>query len=180
MVREYIFISIHASREGSDSSDSAASRRGRDFNPRFPRGKRHPARSVPGLRRPISIHASREGSDLSKHEILNVFLDFNPRFPRGKRLSTKGVHAKMSIFQSTLPAGDATPKATDSTFYVWISIHASRGGSDVSLSSTFFKFLCISIHASRGGSDPMLGLITERGEKFQSTLPAGEATTIKG
>ena len=153
LVREYIFISIHASREGSDSSDSAASRRGRDFNPRFPRGKRHPARSVPGLRRPISIHASREGSDLSKHEILNVFLHFNPRFPRGKRLSTKGVHAKMSIFQSTLPAGEATPKATDSTFYVWISIHASRGGSDDAAI----------IYYAGGG-------------EFQSTLPAGEAT----
>ncbi len=78
-------ISIHASREGSDSGPSAKPFYPKDFNPRFPRGKRLrtiseailpqgfqstlPAREATMLPAGfnaavrISIHASREGSD---------------------------------------------------------------------------------------------------------------------
>ena len=56
-------ISIHASREGSDSMHSAFFPYDKDFNPRFPRGKR-PYVDVPDRQEHfISIHASREGSD---------------------------------------------------------------------------------------------------------------------
>ena len=79
-----------------------------------------------------------------------------------------------------------------------ISIHASRGGSDVqsacpnSCAQTFQSTLpageatinkpwalstnMISIHASRGGSDLSLLVNLDLSWPFQSTLPAGEAT----
>ena len=79
--------------------------------------------------------------------------NFNPRFPRGKRLSIAAFEA----------------------YLVDISIHASRGGSD-HFSWSVSASWQISIHASRGGSDLHCrdNLVAEG--KFQSTLPAGEAT----
>ena len=63
------------------------------------------------------------------------------------------------IFQSTLPAGGATP------------IYPSAPGHR----ST------ISIHAPRGGSDQLWRYPRQRTRKFQSTLPAGGATRwVKG
>ena len=104
----------------------------RNFNPRFPRGKRHPG-SILSIRcLSISIHASRGGSDL----------------------------LYKSVFRG-----------------MYISIHASRGGSDNTTDAHRVMYCAISIHASRGGSDAgdtLNGL--KEGIKFQSTLPAGEAT----
>ena len=57
-----------------------------------------------------------------------------------------------SKFQSTLPAGEATTHCTYSHGASKISIHASRGGSDLR-DSIFSIINDISIHASRGGSD---------------------------
>ena len=56
-----------------------------------------------------------------------------------------------------------------------ISIHASRGGSDL-VSFGVFEFTVISIHASRGGSDVAMSTLQSAVFSFQSTLPAGEAT----
>ena len=83
---------------------------------------------------------------------------------------------------------------------IHISIHASRGGSDLSRTS-LYAAPYISIHASRGGSDhpgqrgPLSSFYFNprfpRGKRqwqnnirsyhcrFQSTLPAGEATILK-
>ena len=60
----HCLISIHASREGSDRSESKQWVIVRDFNPRFPRGKRHQRALLAFEGKGISIHASREGSDL--------------------------------------------------------------------------------------------------------------------
>ena len=79
-------ISIHASRGGSDIENNLEIRMITDFNPRFPRGKR----------RRRSTSPSRTGSN------------FNPRFPRGKRLPPVGAGHCQVVFQSTLPAGEAT------------------------------------------------------------------------
>ena len=80
-----IKISIHASREGSDVIRLCTWLEYLDFNPRFPRGKRH-ATDVTGVdNTPISIHASREGSDGPPFGVWLSLADFNPRFPRGKR-----------------------------------------------------------------------------------------------
>ena len=79
--------------------------------------------------------------------------NFNPRFPRGKRLTDFQQGIKELIFQSTLPAGEATGKGIKIDYMDEISIHASRGGSDW-----------------RGSCSPAWS------PEFQSTLPAGEAT----
>ncbi len=123
-----------------------------NFNPRFPRGKR------------LSHLWSRL---LSRY--------FNPRFPRGKR-PTRSMNAlATSIFQSTLPAREATfplintellpdisihasregsdPKGGEGHGSQVISIHASREGSDFLPPAVFPEVFVISIHASREGSD---------------------------
>ena len=123
-------ISIHASREGSDFADPRHAAQDSDFNPRFPRGKRLfkafrvfplvrfqstlPAREATNghLRAKgkiaISIHASREGSDQGRSGKRRADTDFNPRFPRGKRLIVTYRKKNIPLFQSTLPAREAT------------------------------------------------------------------------
>ena len=169
-------ISIHASREGSDLPVDFLLRRQyafqstlpareatlpeitldeylKDFNPRFPRGKR-PIDSH--IQRPtliISIHASREGSDLVMFPSFAISLrfqstlpareatihdipqplaadHFNPRFPRGKRLVAISPRTGAIVFQSTLPAREATYSRLADVWAYIISIHASREGSD--------------------------------------------------
>ena len=175
----------------------------RNFNPRFPWGKR-PGQGAGGDRIVvISIHASRGGSD---------FISFAAA-PVG------------APFQSTLPVGEATGEVKDADGVQIISIHASRGGSDFEMTATRFGreifqstlpvgeatfHVCfpdfpldISIHASRGGSDrnparkswpqryfnPRFpwgkrlgsGYTGAGSVPFQSTLPVGEATAaLKG
>ena len=103
----------------------------------------------------------------------------------------------MKIFQSTLPAGEATSSSRFCSSDLKISIHASRGGSDnLDVSALLQEW--ISIHASRGGSDLVHGDHRKEGEisihasrggsdsqrvngkdgqnEFQSMLPAREAT----
>ena len=107
----------------------------------------------------------------------------------------------MRVFQSTLPAGEATPDCRKvykryrisihasrggsdepgliPQFFNHISIHASRGGSDNRNRRTFMFDKDISIHASRGGSDGIPSGMPPNIPLFQSTLPAGEATRRK-
>ena len=123
-------ISIHASRGGSDLLIQWDVRRHPDFNPRFPRGKRQhslirfPKSSISihasrggsdkmtkfydGKKTVISIHASRGGSDIKLTLVGIIVGNFNPRFPRGKRQSAQIIPITPIIFQSTLPAGEAT------------------------------------------------------------------------
>ncbi len=124
----------------------------------------------------ISIHASRGGSDFLRLLGEKFYFDFNPRFPWGKRPQSRNVRSIWSQFQSTLPVGEATYSLPFGSPTALISIHASRGGSDLSIltqSPMTFLFQStlpvgeatldpeyvenlkkISIHASRGGSDP--------------------------
>ena len=85
----------------------------------------------------ISIHASRGGSD---------------------RTALQG-NEKVDLFQSTLPAGEATHGWLKALLLINISIHASRGGSDPISIAFWVGILQISIHASRGGSDGSYGEI---------------------
>ena len=147
-----------------------------DFNPRFPRGKRHlsplgrriffvfqstlpageatlggspagiPCDFNPRFPRGKRLPVSKPGQILLPH--------FNPRFPRGKRLIPLIEKLDKVQFQSTLPAREATQTAYIAMMGDVISIHASRGGSDFDENGVLrFTF------------------------KFQSTLPAGEATS---
>ena len=107
----------------------------------------------------ISIHAPRGGSDLVQHVVCDLQPDFNPRSPRGER----------PIIQY------------DGRLYRVISIHAPRGGSDGVTTPDARLQRPITIHAPRGGSDGTSStnskLLTAT---FQSTLPAGGATYIRG
>ena len=78
---------------------------------------------------------------------------FQSTLPAGEATIHMIISHLLQIFQSTLPAGEATRADVVSAYGVGISIHASRGGSDID------------------GIDA--GYCTR---KFQSTLPAGEAT----
>ncbi len=125
-----------------------------NFNPRFPRGKRHKAAAKNATPK-ISIHASRGGSD--------------PYGGQKRRLPF--------AFQSTLPTGEATMLTIPEWCIYVISIHASREGSDnfdradmdalKEFQSTLpakeaTRFIIvgtcdflISIHTSREGSDAL-------------------------
>ena len=146
-------ISIHASREGSDLADDAAA-----------------------LLLDISIHASREGSDLLAAFDGAFHHDFNPRFPRGKRLLNSLYSFSCWLFQSTLPAREATHRSHPPR---WGRNHfnprfprGKRPQADVQHDVRLHfnprfprgKRLC----------NPVFPLLQER---FQSTLPAREATT---
>ena len=87
------------------------------------------------------------------------------------------VSAKEYKFQSTLPAGGATYEVFTALCKLLISIHAPRGGSDFNLTNKQAKVLDISIHAPRGGSDFMAICALVISFIFQSTLPAGGATS---
>ena len=147
-----VAISIHASRGGSDRE---ADRNGSDvgFQSTLPAGE--------------ATLRGRPAGQKSRH-------NFNPRFPRGKRQKRSGPLTGVPAFQSTLPAGEATADEISKSIALYISIHASRGGSDDCL-DLLPNVPDISIHASRGGSDPGTGS-SGSSSRFQSTLPAGEAT----
>ena len=148
----------------------------------------------------ISIHASRGGSDRFVQIKGHTRKYFNPRFPWGKRPLRTDKRAHPQIFQSTLPVGEATcrtARRTSTTRYFnprfpWgkrpavgrrgisnfrISIHASRGGSDLLRLSRMnlpTDFNPRFPWGKRRGSNLMDATMSQ----FQSTLPVGEATGI--
>ena len=193
-----------------------------DFNPRFPRGKRQRAAMIAEVLAQFQSTLPAGEATALACPVFSIHSYFNPRFPRGKRrirlienaaLQEISIHASrggsdqktaaqqacMLLFQSTLPAGEATRAGACRRCAGPISIHASRGGSDPPsvrpcctprkyfnprfprgkrpshVNYTPFQFL-ISIHASRGGSDLRRGGGKRPPFRFQSTLPAGEAT----
>ena len=111
--RSYItnscIISIHASRGGSDVVAMAKPPRVVNFNPRFPRGKRHMSTRELEAKIKISIHASRGGSD--------------------KRVADEDTEDYVISIHAS--RGGSDNKAYNFiTGGEEISIHASRGGSD--------------------------------------------------
>ena len=102
-----------------------------NFNPRFPRGKRLPY---------IDAFENNE--------------NFNPRFPRGKRLYLLSITDPSILFQSTLPAREATKKTQKESSAV-----------------TKFQSTLPAREATHRGH-----AYRRMDEVFQSTLPAREAT----
>ena len=101
----------------------------------------------------ISIHASRGGSDGAERLDTIQQTDFNPRFPWGKRQAIVGRRNAPEKFQSTLPVGEATllaicPKSVLKKFQSTLPV----GEATVATGFTVLVGM-ISIHASRGGSD---------------------------
>ena len=105
---QFLRISIHAPRMGSDLFQHALPDAGHDFNPRSPDGERLRDTLQHRLLAPISIHAPRMGSD--------------PVAGQG--------HARHTAFQSTLPGWGATMTSLLGYIQQLISIHAPRMGSD--------------------------------------------------
>ena len=100
------------------------------FQSTLPAREATPSGQTPMMRALISIHASREGSDTRPVWTPIAPWHFNPRFPRGKRHSRFARTFKRVIFQSTLPAREATIPYSSKQIDADISIHASREGSD--------------------------------------------------
>ena len=212
-------ISIHASRGGSDSTTVGNVLGAFDFNPRFPWGKRlrevseamvkaqisiHASRGgsddatrAATVLMGISIHASRGGSDLQTIGKSRYLSDFNPRFPWGKRLPRVGYGHPEWDFNPRFPCGKRRGRIISSGWGSCISIHASRGGSDVRLlelraPNPYFnpRFPWGKRHRTMQaisgcfhfnprfpwGKRRMLPATTVSDETFQSTLPVGEAT----
>ena len=124
------------------------------FQSTLPAGEATTAASAPVRSRRISIHASRGGSDTTS---------------TAWRTWTRK-------FQSTLPAGEATRLLyTPFTYTLDFNPRFPRGKRH---GKTIYghQTAGISIHASRGGSDNIKISNNNIIKKFQSTLPAGEAT----
>ena len=101
----------------------------------------------------ISIHAPRGGSDAVMGRSRVITGNFNPRSPWGERQLVVSLEHQILLFQSTLPVGGATKAIFLTLTYNDISIHAPRGGSDVTCTQDL-----------------------STGSVFQSTLPVGGAT----
>ena len=131
-VAPYWPISIHAPRGGSDGAAMSWRRTARTFQSTLPAGGATSALPVPRSTPCISIHAPRGGSDPRPPPPSAAPPHFNPRSPRGERLIDRDYEGNEYKFQSTLPAGGATPGRNPGTGRTGISIHAPRGGSDKS------------------------------------------------
>ena len=86
---------------------------------------------LPSTKAEISIHASRGGSDLFCLYGHVARWQFQSTLPVGEATEQGGSCARGEPFQSTLPVGEATFAPTLEVVRQAISIHASRGGSDI-------------------------------------------------
>ena len=105
----------------------------------------------------ISIHASREGSD--------------PLSPTGAK--------SWSVFQSTLPAREATYGIQQGVNHAQISIHASREGSDqaaVDMAADWYHF---NPRFPRGKRRVLRGVLTVL-RHFNPRFPRGKRRQFKG
>ena len=127
----------------------------------------------------ISIHASRGGSDFCPSSPRRSGTNFNPRFPWGKRRPRKIKSRSCHPFQSTLPVGEATNLPVLPMNGCCISIHASRGGSDL---FQIFRAIEPGLFQSTlpvGEATLDVAYHLNVVDPFQSTLPVGEATPAK-
>ena len=101
---------------------------------------------------------------------------FNPRSPCGERPDTGRHTGATSRFQSTLPVWGATDYWAQAAHGDYISIHAPRVGSDVSVTAVLPRPMSFqSTLPVWGATIRRAGLIILRA--FQSTLPVWGATT---
>ncbi len=188
-------ISIHAPREGCDSSRRPTERPEHYFNPRTPRGVRRDAGKPGDLLRRISIHAPREGCDVRAKYICrrvhnfnprtprgvrrgttgkpSAHLDFNPRTPRGVRPAGLGYDILPDLFQSTHPARGATSAVADRSEVSsrFQSTHPARGAT-AALNMIYSDYV-ISIHAPREGCDGLRQMPKLRPNNFNPRTPRG-------
>ena len=168
-----------------------------NFNPRFPRGKRHHCQ-VYQLRKLISIHASRGGSDEMQNDAIKADI-ISIHASRGGSDHAQAHYQGRTPFQSTLPAGEATlyriqalrarryfnprfprgkrqsgPRCTSSIHN--FNPRFPRGKRPMRISTALFRVLNFNPRFPRG-KRPINSLRQAFQLQFQSTLPAGEATS---
>ena len=195
----WIPVSIHAPREGSDSSSYAAGKSVKCFNPRPPRGERlalpsytgpnrvfqstPPARGATRLRRPSVGCAFSFNPRPPRGERRCDYLAlgcatqcFNPRPPRGERRFLCMIVTHPELFQSTPPARGATSNTNQPTHTKeFQSTPPARGATKAHYSLRLDA--PVSIHAPREGSDLHLLVPGAMVGLFQSTPPARGATS---
>ncbi|PRX55989.1 hypothetical protein B0G52_1382 [Cohnella sp. SGD-V74] len=143
-----------------------------------------------------STHPARDATD-RRHVVIRLAPDFNPRIPRGMRQPPCRPVLPSVLFQSTHPARDATVHVRLIERTLFISIHASREGCDISsgrtasraknfnpriprgmrLSPSFrppVRFRFQSTHPARDATAPSIRELANA--IFQSTHPARDAT----
>ena len=108
LLHDYPLVSIHAPREGCDTSTDLSSSRINGFNSRTPGGVRLCGSAISSYLGNVSIHAPREGCDSYRSRFRNGSLSFNSRTPGGVRLSKSVLVRVFSV----------------------VSIHAPREGCD--------------------------------------------------
>ena len=197
LTQEFMSISIHAPRAGSDARIACIVKWFFKFQSTLP------VRGATGAQRTVA----------------GQFRNFNPRSPCGERLDGVELDEKGEIFQSTLPVRGATtarqellclavifqstlPVRGATAFCVdirgaqKISIHAPRAGSDITRPQTidatgnfnprspcgerltkyfdWFIVTLISIHAPRAGSDDIRHIRAPKKHNFNPRSPCGE------
>ena len=136
-----------------------------NFNPRFPRGKRLIPLAKDVSCKEISIHASRGGSDARSLTLIQSVNVFQSTLPAGEATGCPPAELCPSQFQSTLPAGEATISIWAHGIVHSISIHASRGGSDQCDFRRAFRVTDFNPRFPRG-KRPMTGYIAHLGRKI--------------
>ena len=129
---ELVSISIHASRGGSDRSGNSVNINVDIFQSTLPVGEATKPATSGNVHHYISIHASRGGSDKGFASTAIPGANFNPRFPWGKRHHEPQGILPVCHFNPRFPWGKRPVQDSYNTLKQEISIHASRGGSDIS------------------------------------------------
>ena len=125
-----------------------------NFNPRFPRGKRQLKDMEKALQYIFQSTLPAGEATQSPRTPCEHPGDFNPRFPQGKRHRLLNCKNYFLTFQSTLPAGEATPTIfLSASMARYFNPRFPRGKRQVHHGKVRWEAI-ISIHASRGGSDP--------------------------
>ncbi len=110
---------------------------------------------APQLHLKVSIHAPRRGSDTAWRLTTTLPQRFNPRSPQGERPSCALSIIRWTSFNPRSPQGERLDPSQSTAWVKRVSIHAPRRGSDVPYQRFHDRFY-----------------------RFQSTLPAGGATSI--
>ena len=146
-------VSIHAPREGCDSTNQHGHYPAGCFNSRTPRGVRRDDKDcrLPTLEVSIhapwegcdsadgiihqllsvSIHAPREGCDLISPRLLLLHLRFQFTHPGRGATKRKGYLTVCNVFQFTHPGRGATLESFCICRFLSVSIHAPREGCDL-------------------------------------------------
>ena len=170
---EYMKISIHAPREGSDHG---CLRIPGDANISIHAPREGSDRAARGESRlkAISIHAPREGSDLFRALGGGTQRHFYPRSPRGERLFIIiFFRRRRSYFYPRSPRGERpTLWILQISRTVFLSTLPARGATRRPRAAGPEQR--ISIHAPREGSDPKSGSQGSRSRNFYPRSPRGE------